>query len=192
MLVVSMTLLNLALNAFLIGLGIYLGELYTTNLVPSYGEPSLGILIFFLISAVVGIGAFYIPQSLKQQGNNLLRGWSETLDGVAGRVPPTQPAEGSTGNDQANGTNETRASSNAFPQSTHERRNGKTRYAVGNGVIQPDKEDIKLDNSNLMRLIGRQDLLPSAKRPDHGCPAKDEDQTESAGQSSATPHSQSI
>ncbi|KAF2736185.1 hypothetical protein EJ04DRAFT_551426 [Polyplosphaeria fusca] len=44
MLVVPMTLLNVALNAFLVGLGIYLGKLYTAQLVPSYGSGSLAAL----------------------------------------------------------------------------------------------------------------------------------------------------
>lgn len=65
MLVVPMTLLNVALNAFLIGLGIYLGKLYTAELVPSYGSGSLGILIIYIATALFGIGMFYTPQISK-------------------------------------------------------------------------------------------------------------------------------
>lgn len=192
MLVVPMTLLNWALNAFLIGLGIYLGKLYTSKLVPSYGKGSLGILISFLISAVVGIGAFYIPQSLKQQELNLLRGWIQTLDSLAGQNLPMQPTEGSTGHDQANGRDETQRSSNTFPQSTHERRDGRTRYVVGNDVVERDKEEIKSNNSDLMRLIGREDLLLSAKRRGHEFTAGYEEQIESAEHPTVTSPSQSI
>jgi len=191
MLVVPMTLLNLALNSFLIGLGIYLGKLYTANLVPSYGKGSLGILIFFLGSAVLGIGAFYIPQSLKQQESVLLRGWLQMLD-YKNQVPPIQPTEGGRGNGQANGRDETQKHLNGFLQSTHKRRNGKIGYTVGNDVIKRDKEEIELDCLSNKYLVGREDPIPSAKRQDHECPARYEAQAGNAGQPFTTPHSQSI
>ncbi|KAF2112729.1 hypothetical protein BDV96DRAFT_156474 [Lophiotrema nucula] len=65
MLVVPMSLLTIALNTFLVGLGIYLGKLYTANLIPSYGKGSLGILIIYILTTLHGIGLFYSPQSLK-------------------------------------------------------------------------------------------------------------------------------
>ena len=66
MLVMPMTLLNIALSSFLIGLGIYLGKLYTANLIPTYRKGSLGILIFFILTCVFGIGSFFFAQSAKQ------------------------------------------------------------------------------------------------------------------------------
>lgn len=65
MLVVPMTLLRIALNAFLIGLGIYIGKLYTAKLIPSFGSGSIGILALYLVSALFGIGMYYIARSLK-------------------------------------------------------------------------------------------------------------------------------
>jgi hypothetical protein len=72
MLVVPMTLLNISLNALLIGLGIYMGMLYTAKLVPSYGSGSIGILIFYLVSALFGIGMYYSSQSLNPMENTRL------------------------------------------------------------------------------------------------------------------------
>lgn len=75
MLVVPMTLLSSALNTFLIGMGIYLGKLYTAKLIPSYGNGNLGILLLYLCSALFGIGMYYIPESLKQQEATPLEPW---------------------------------------------------------------------------------------------------------------------
>lgn len=80
MLVVPMTLLKVALNAFLIGLGIYLGKMYTANLIPSYGFGSIGVLVFYLVSALFGIGMYYVTQSLKYLESSPLERWRMILD----------------------------------------------------------------------------------------------------------------
>jgi len=74
LLVVPKTLLSVALNTFLVGLGIYMGMLYTAKLVPTYGSGSIGILVFYLVSAFVGIGMYYLANTLKYlEGTPLLR-----------------------------------------------------------------------------------------------------------------------
>ncbi|KAI8625823.1 hypothetical protein F5Y19DRAFT_466832 [Xylariaceae sp. FL1651] len=58
--------LGLSLNAFIIGLGIYLGCVYTDDLISQYGRGgSLGILIFFLIAAALGTFIYSFPSLLK-------------------------------------------------------------------------------------------------------------------------------
>lgn len=55
MLAAPAALLGLSLNTFLIGFGIYLGCVYTDNLVSGYGKSgSLGILIFYIVAATIG------------------------------------------------------------------------------------------------------------------------------------------
>ncbi|KAI3319766.1 hypothetical protein HD806DRAFT_508951 [Xylariaceae sp. AK1471] len=58
--------LGLSLNAFIIGLGIYLGCVYTDDLISQYGRGgSLGILIFFLIASALGTFVYSFPSLLK-------------------------------------------------------------------------------------------------------------------------------
>ncbi len=52
MLAAPKSVLGFTLSTFLIGLGIYLGKLYTAQLTPSYGSRSIGILAFYLVSVV--------------------------------------------------------------------------------------------------------------------------------------------
>jgi len=55
MLAAPAALLGFSLNTFLIGFGIYLGCVYTDNLVSGYGKSgSLGILIFYIAAATIG------------------------------------------------------------------------------------------------------------------------------------------
>lgn len=79
MIVVPRSLLNVALNAFLMGLGIYLGKLYTAKLVPEYGLGSVGILTFYLVSALCGIAMYSIPQSLHSRETSKVEKWHEIL-----------------------------------------------------------------------------------------------------------------
>jgi ABC-type multidrug transport system fused ATPase/permease subunit len=65
MITVPMSLLNISLNAFLIGLGIYLGKVFTAKLIPSYGLGSLIILIVFVVTTLTGISMFYVAQGFK-------------------------------------------------------------------------------------------------------------------------------
>ncbi|KAH9874894.1 hypothetical protein J1614_004381 [Plenodomus biglobosus] len=83
MIVVPRSLLNIALNAFLMGLGVYLGKLYTAKLVPAYGSGSIGILTFYLVSAVCGIAMYYIPQSLHSLETTKVQLWHELLERYA-------------------------------------------------------------------------------------------------------------
>ncbi|KAH7384449.1 hypothetical protein BKA66DRAFT_569702 [Pyrenochaeta sp. MPI-SDFR-AT-0127] len=80
MMVVPMGLLKIAINTFLIGLGIYLGELHTANLIPSHGSGSVAILVFYIASGIFGLSIFYIPQSLKQLEVVPLKQWRKILD----------------------------------------------------------------------------------------------------------------
>jgi hypothetical protein len=65
-LVVPMTLLKMSLNAFLIGLGIYFGKVYTSNLTPSYKTGNLAILIIFVLISTLGIVMRYVPEGFKK------------------------------------------------------------------------------------------------------------------------------
>ena len=66
MLIVPITLLKISLNAFLIGLGIYFGEAYTHDLIPSYKAGNLAILIIFVVVSTLGVAMYYIPESFKR------------------------------------------------------------------------------------------------------------------------------
>lgn len=78
MLVAPVRLLILALNAFLIGLGIYLGIVYTAQLNPFPGtNGSLAVLIFYLIATSYGLALFYTPQGFQ----TLESGPSQSLTG---------------------------------------------------------------------------------------------------------------
>lgn len=80
MLVAPMMLLRVALNAFLIGLGIYLGKLYTAELLPAYGKGAIGILTFYIVSAVLGLSVYYISEALKLREDAPLKAWRKVLD----------------------------------------------------------------------------------------------------------------
>ncbi|OAK99477.1 hypothetical protein IQ06DRAFT_18914 [Phaeosphaeriaceae sp. SRC1lsM3a] len=80
MLVIPMTLLRVALNAFLIGLGVYLGKISTARLIPSYGKGSIGILVFCLVSSILALFAFYISRAFKQVEDLLLKHWRQIRD----------------------------------------------------------------------------------------------------------------
>lgn len=122
MLTVPMTLLNIALNAFLVGLGIYLGRMYTEDLIPSYGLGSLGILIFFLVTAVLGIGTWYIPQRFKSIEEEPLARYRGLLHANKASPPAIQPPGETT--TPADNVPPPEASSTAVPQSMHSPRSG--------------------------------------------------------------------
>ncbi|KAK7424458.1 hypothetical protein QQX98_000423 [Neonectria punicea] len=66
MLAAPSSLLGLSLNSFMFGLGIYLGSVYTGDLVPGYGKMgSLGILIYYIVAASVGTFMYAYPRLLK-------------------------------------------------------------------------------------------------------------------------------
>ncbi|KAF9700060.1 hypothetical protein EKO04_001375 [Ascochyta lentis] len=80
MLVVPMILLRIALNAFLFGLGIYLGLLYTANLIPTYNSGSIAILTFYVGSTLFGLATCYFAQTLKHIEQRPLARWRELCD----------------------------------------------------------------------------------------------------------------
>jgi hypothetical protein len=83
MLVVPMTLLNAALGFFILGLGIYLGKLYSANLIPSYGAGSIGILVCYILAVVFGLYMYYSPLSLKSTEAIPLTRWRKYLDRIS-------------------------------------------------------------------------------------------------------------
>lgn len=66
MLVAPAQLLTLALNAFIIGLGIYLGFVWTSKLIDFPGtDGALAVLIIYIVITLYGLALFYIPSALK-------------------------------------------------------------------------------------------------------------------------------
>ncbi|KAK4206443.1 hypothetical protein QBC37DRAFT_445050 [Rhypophila decipiens] len=58
--------LALSLNMFVVGLGIYLGCVYTGDLIAGFGKSgSLGVLIFYLFTALTGTFLYSFPRLLK-------------------------------------------------------------------------------------------------------------------------------
>ncbi|KAF3347575.1 hypothetical protein HYQ45_004987 [Verticillium longisporum] len=59
-------LLALSLNAFVIGLGIYLGCTYTDNLISELGKGgSLGVLVFYIVASATATFLYTFPQLVK-------------------------------------------------------------------------------------------------------------------------------
>jgi hypothetical protein len=66
MLATPTQLLTLALNAFIIGLGVYLGCIYSANLIPALTPSgSLAVLILYILVTWYGLAIVYIPSALK-------------------------------------------------------------------------------------------------------------------------------
>jgi hypothetical protein len=66
MLTAPAELLALSLNTFIVGLGIYLGIVYTNNLIPLPGtNGSLAVLMFYVLAAAYGFALFFVPSALK-------------------------------------------------------------------------------------------------------------------------------
>ncbi|KAI8934512.1 hypothetical protein NX059_008212 [Plenodomus lindquistii] len=85
MLVVPRTLLNIALNSFLIGLGIFLGMLGHAELKDAYGD-WIGVLAFYAFSAVSGILMYYIPRHHAHRDSMRTLRWRKALaEGAGGR-----------------------------------------------------------------------------------------------------------
>jgi hypothetical protein len=80
LLVVPMTLLSAALGFLLLGLGIYLGKLWSTNLIPSYGTGSIGIMICYIITVVCWLFICYSALILKSLEAIPLMRWRDNLD----------------------------------------------------------------------------------------------------------------
>lgn len=137
MLVTPMKLLNISLNAFLVGLGIYLGEVYTAQLIPQYRTGAIGLLIVFILASLVGIALFYIPERLKriesrptQHLANILRKFEKSAS------KSRQASHGS----------RTRPNAGApFPRSIHFRSGTGVSYRVPEGT---DNQSIELAEIN--------------------------------------------
>jgi hypothetical protein len=86
MLVAPMILLQISLNAFLIGLEIYLGKVYTSRLIPSYGSGSMGILVSFIVSSLFGLAMFYVAQGLKSTDVLWLKHWRKVSHDHQARI----------------------------------------------------------------------------------------------------------
>jgi hypothetical protein len=97
MLVVPMTLLNAALGFFILGLGIYLGKLYSASLIPSYGAGSIGILVCYILAVVFGLHMYYSALSLKYTEAIPLTRWRKSLDVISTHV--TQDPREQNGNE---------------------------------------------------------------------------------------------
>ncbi|KAJ4324483.1 hypothetical protein N0V94_001223 [Neodidymelliopsis sp. IMI 364377] len=80
MLVAPIVLLRIALNAFLCGLGIYLGLMYTARLIPPYGSGSVAILAFYLGSSLFGLIIYYAAQTRKHAEHRPLAQWHRFYD----------------------------------------------------------------------------------------------------------------
>lgn len=132
MIVVPRSLLNIALNAFLMGLGVYLGKLYTAKLVPAYGSGSIGILTFYLVSAICGIAMYYIPQSLHSLGSTKVQLWHELLERYAKEERDAAMREPEVGNS---------AHATHVPQSRHVRDGKRIHFAIDDATgSTPDIE----------------------------------------------------
>jgi hypothetical protein len=86
MLVAPIVLLRIALNAFLCGLGIYLGILSTTRLIPTYGSGSSAILALYLGSSLFGLIIYYGAQTRKHAEHRPLARWHRSYDEYIKRV----------------------------------------------------------------------------------------------------------
>jgi hypothetical protein len=129
MLVAPMNLLKVSLNAFLIGLGIYFGKVYTANLIPAFGSGSLGLLIIFIVITLLGIAVFYIPEGLKSVEASPMERFRELLH--AARLRMAHGGEPTTeGRASQDGKPTPQSESNSVRQSTHVRTGSKISFEV--------------------------------------------------------------
>jgi hypothetical protein len=129
LLVVPRTLLSLALTAFLAGLGVYLGMVYTADLVPAYGRGSVGILIFYLVSAILGIGMYYSANSLKYFESTPLLRFQKIAE-----TSRLRPSIGERRGEEARPA----GGDGSFAQSRHRRQGGKVQYTDGVQCVYVD------------------------------------------------------
>lgn len=127
MLVIPNRLLTLSLSYFIIGLGIYLGRLYTKNLIPTYGSGSLGILIMFIATTVLALLGFYIPRAMKNQEVWALDRYEELVH-MANDAKLQEYIDDDQETDVQNGT--TSLEMPIIPQSVHLRRGSSVSYSV--------------------------------------------------------------
>jgi hypothetical protein len=158
MLVTPMYLLNIALGTFLIGLGVYLGKLYTANLNPSYGSDALGILIVYIVVALTGLSVFYVAQSFKYLENLPRERYNNLLHSLP--ADSERPAAGD-GCTEATQIPQSQALPNNVQQSLHTRSNGRVSFVIDGheDAIEPDQDD------NLDTPPPQTDVLDSLRRP---------------------------
>ena len=127
MLIVPMNLLRLSLNAFLIGLGIYFGEVYTRNLIPSYKSGNLAMLIIFVLITTLGVSMYYIPEGFKKLEEAPLERYNRLR-----RINDIQAAANARNATHTQASpNNTSAQSSSTSQSVHSRNgSGRVRYAI--------------------------------------------------------------
>ncbi|KAF2714421.1 hypothetical protein K504DRAFT_486341 [Pleomassaria siparia CBS 279.74] len=165
MLVAPMYLLNVALSAFLLGLGIYLGNLYTAKLVPEFGDGALGIFIIYIITTATGLAIFYAARSFKHIENlpreryqNLLNTIDSTSSKPEKRNPSTAVEAERPTWQSAPGT---------FQQSVHQRENGKVRFLIRDNTEDPTASLSSQDSSDPRDTQSAADILDSLMRPQH-------------------------
>jgi hypothetical protein len=125
LLTIPMTLLNLALGTFLVGLGIYLGKAYTSRLFPSYGTGSLGILIIFVATTVIGGSQFFFALQMKRDEDLPLQRYrrlipaknSPEINGDQNRRAPSDHAATQSRAGEGSGNSVTRSSDTPDVQS---------------------------------------------------------------------------
>ncbi|KAF2799527.1 hypothetical protein K505DRAFT_370952 [Melanomma pulvis-pyrius CBS 109.77] len=128
MLVVPMYLLNVALSTFLTGLGIYLGKLYTGNLIPSFGSGALGILVIYIGSTLVGLSIFYVAKTSKYLEDLPRERYQSLLDKVG-----SGPGNLNIRERRTEGANRpaSQTAPKSIQQSVHARDNGKVHFVIG-------------------------------------------------------------
>jgi uncharacterized membrane protein YedE/YeeE len=133
LLVLPRTLLSTALNAFLIGLGIYMGKLCTARLVVEYGSGSIGIFVFYLVSAVVGIGVYIAADTLKYLENTPILRFRKITDVRRVHQSSKLGMEGDT-----SGGNWSARRTAGFQQSRHVRQGSRIQYTDGAASVNMD------------------------------------------------------
>jgi hypothetical protein len=69
MLVAPMKLLKISLGAFILGLGVYLGFVFSDRLIPSFGlVGSVVVLVAYLATTLYGLAIFYIRKGFRVVG----------------------------------------------------------------------------------------------------------------------------
>ncbi|KAF2813285.1 uncharacterized protein BDZ99DRAFT_253159 [Mytilinidion resinicola] len=186
MLVAPMNLLNISLNAFLLGLGIYLGKVYTAHLIPSFGSGSLGLLIIFIISSLFAIALFYVPEGLKSVESEPIQRFAAVLDEInqiqpeesteerrsleaADERPVPQSASAEEPQSSADEPQEVRSESNTVRQSTHVRNGSKVTFEVKSTdgqVTHPPLDPPSRKLREISRIPATDDAGPSTRATD--------------------------
>jgi hypothetical protein len=94
MLQVPGNLLNLSVGSFLVGLGIYLGFVFSKGLDPTAGKTaSRATLICYVVCVICCLAMFFVPGHLKTMDYAPIRRWIKTIDKRGTVQPSTQDEE---------------------------------------------------------------------------------------------------